>query len=182
MKISAILLAAGKSTRFGENKLLTEINSEQMYMHCVKCLSDIDLLEKIIVTQYDEIEKALHGTDFKVIRNSNPELGLSHSVSLGINGSGDADAYLFLVCDQPYLKRETVVKLIEKFIESDRSIACVKSNNRTGNPCIFSKTYKDNLLSLTGDCGGKQIINENKDDVLFVEVNDEKELEDIDTK
>ena len=182
MKISAILLAAGNSTRFGENKLLAEVDGEKMYMNSVKCVEGIEFYEKIIVTQFNEIKEKLKDTDFKIVINNNSELGLSHSISLGINASGEVDAYLFLVCDQPYLKRQTIEKIIKAFKDGDKGIACVRSNGRTGNPCIFSKAYKNKLLELTGDVGGKQIINNNSDEVLFVEIKDEKELVDIDEK
>ena len=49
-----------------------------------------------------------------------------------------------------------------------------------GNPCIFSKKYYEDLLSLEGDKGGKRVIMKHLEDTCIYEVNDAREFEDID--
>lgn len=60
-------------------------------------------------------------------------------------------------------------------------MACTILNNKTGNPCIFSRKYYQELMKITGDKGGKQIINRHPDDVVYLEIKDARELVDIDT-
>ena len=47
--------------------------------------------------------------------------------------------------------------------------------------CIFSRKYYQELMEITGDKGGKQIINRHPDDVVYLEIKDARELVDIDT-
>ena len=63
-----------------------------------------------------------------------------------------------------------------------KGIACVSSEGRLGNPCIFTKKYYDQLLSITGDRGGKSVITAHRDDTAVLKVEDGKELTDIDVK
>ena len=49
------------------------------------------------------------------------------------------------------------------------------------NPKIFSSRYKEELMRLSGDTGGRQIISSHKDDILLIEAESEDEVRDIDT-
>lgn len=60
-------------------------------------------------------------------------------------------------------------------------MACTLLGTKTGNPCIFSRKYYQELMEITGDKGGKQIINRHPDDVVYLEIKDARELVDIDT-
>ena len=51
---------------------------------------------------------------------------------------------------------------------------------KTGNPCIFSKKYYRELMEITGDKGGKQIIKRYPEDVTYLKISDERELQDVD--
>ena len=48
------------------------------------------------------------------------------------------------------------------------------------NPKIFSSRYKEELMCLSGDTGGRQILASHKDDILLVEAESEDEVKDID--
>ncbi|MFR2270711.1 MAG: hypothetical protein ACLS50_06740, partial [Clostridium sp.] len=50
------------------------------------------------------------------------------------------------------------------------------------NPTIFTDKYKDKLLKLDGDKGGKKIILKNIDDLFIFDVLEKRELIDIDYK
>ena len=90
----------------------------------------------------------------------------------------DVDKYMFFVADQPLLKKETILKIIEE--SSSNKITVPKSNNTMYNPVIFPNKYNSELLSLEGDKGGKQIILKNLDDITFVDIEDAYEFQDVD--
>ena len=184
MKINLILLAAGNSNRFKGNKLLTKVNDKPMYMNVVeKTLKLRFKFNKIIlVTQYEEIKAALIEEPIQVIMNKNSELGISHSIKLGISDNMEADAYMFMVCDQPFILLESMEKLIDRFMKSNKGMACVQYEGKLGNPTIFSRKYTKELLSLNGDVGGKSIIKKHLDDLEKVEISHKVELMDIDTR
>ena len=181
-KINLILLASGNSIRFKGNKLLTTVNNKPMYMNVVEKILRLNFNKIILVTQYEEIKVALVEQPIKVIMNKNSELGISHSIKIGISDDMKADAYMFMVCDQPFISLESLETLIDRFIKSNKGMACVEYNGSLGNPTIFSGKYIQELLSLNGDAGGKSIIKKHVDDLEKVQIIHEVELMDIDTR
>ncbi len=182
MKINLILLAAGNSNRFKGNKLLAAVNNKPMYMNIFEKVLKVNFNKIILVTRYEEIKESLLKQKVEVVMNYNSELGISHSIKLGIQKSDDADAYMFMVCDQPFITLDSIKALIDVYMKNNKGLACVKYEGNLGNPAIFSKKYKNDLMNLKGDIGGKYIINKNLDDLVIVKICKELELTDIDTR
>ncbi len=189
MKLSVIILAAGNSKRFGkENKLLYRLNGKLLIEYSLllalnlqKKLIDI-IDEVIVVSKYEEIKQLTLQYGFNYVLNLASDEGISTSIKLGITHAKEENAYLFLVGDEPYLKFTTILNYIKSFLESKKGIASlIDINKNPGNPCIFSFKYKQDLLQLQNDTGGRKIINKNLDDVFFFEVSSQ-EIIDIDTK
>lgn len=178
-KIGAILLAAGNSTRFGSNKLLYSIEGKPMVQRCMELASEVSFQKRVIVTQYQEVKELAAAQRISCVKNSHPELGISHSIRLGVEALAEMDGWLFLVCDQPWLKVATVQRLVERYQETSRGIAALRCGEDIGNPVIFSKSYRRELENLTGDKGGKRILLAHMTDAVFVEA-EKKELEDMD--
>ena len=182
MKINLILLAAGNSKRFNGNKLLAIYKNKPIYMYIVEKVVNLKINKIICVTQYEEIKEALLNTNINVVMNNNSNLGISSSIKIGINFDKNADGYMFMVCDQPFISIQTLNSVIDNFIKGDKGIVCVGCGNNKGNPVIFSKKYINELLSLEGDNGGKVIIKGNLNDLKIVNINNRIELVDLDTQ
>ena len=184
-KLTLVMLAAGNSRRFGSNKLLYEIDGVPMYLCTLhklqKAASELGNCEIIVVTQYQEIASKAQESGARVLINPHPERGISSSMQIGLTAAKEASACLFTVSDQPWLTTETIVNLVHKFQSEQKGMACTILNNKTGNPCIFSRKYYQELQEITGDKGGKQIINRHPEDVAYLEIEDAKELVDVDT-
>lgn len=182
-KLAVVLLAAGDSKRFGGNKMLALIEEKPMYEHMIEKIKEVHAYKKILVTQYPEIEEKVKDKhrEFTVIKNNHSDRGISYSIKLGLE-SWEADAYLFAVCDQPWLKKESIEKLIEAFLKSKKGILCLSCKGKMGNPVIFDHRYRKELMKLSGDTGGKKVIRDHLEDVEFVEVENQMELLDIDTR
>lgn len=166
--------------------MLHEIDKKPMYLHTVDKLIDLkksneNVDEIIFVTKYDKIINHLKDKDIKIIKNDNSELGISQSIKLGVSNSSN-NVYMFIVCDQPYIKKETIDKFINQFIKSKKNLGCASNDNILLNPTIFTSKYKEKLLNLSGDKGGKKIILDNLNDLFTFEILDKKEVIDIDFK
>lgn len=177
MKINAILMASGLSTRMGENKLFLDFKGKKIYQHTLDLLKGLDLNKVIVVSSYDEILKEAEETGFVSILNDDNEVGKSSSIKLGVRECDD-EAMMFFVADQPLLTIETCNKLIDAYKEKEL-ITYPVVNDRRGAPVIFPNSYKDGLYNLEGDQGG--MILAYKQEVNKVEIRDESELLDIDT-
>ena len=178
-KIAVILEAAGDSKRFGSNKLLHVMeDGRPMIASILDAVRPVEAYKKIIVTQYDGIAKL--APDFEIIRNDRPDLGISRSMQLGLTASGDSDAYMFCVCDQPGLTSATIERLMEAYKKGTAGIVSLAWQGNMRNPKIFSSLYREELMCLSGDTGGRQIIDAHKNDLLLVEADSEDEVTDID--
>lgn len=92
------------------------------------------------------------------------------------------DYYMFAVADQPYLKNQSVIKLIDKVLENKGNkqlVFSLRCGDAVGNPCVFHSSLIPQLLSLDGDKGGRSVAK--KYDCVYVDIADERELMDIDS-
>lgn len=169
-----------------ENKIENKLKQKTESDHIANDTdSELDSIKNIrcnitVVTQYEAIVETAGKNQIQVLRNYHPERGISSSIQIGLKANLDADAVLFTVSDQPWLTKETIRGLADVFLNSKKGIACVSYQGKLGNPCIFGKKYFNELLALEGDKGGKKIIMKHLEDTQIYEVEDVRELEDID--
>ncbi len=183
MSILAIILAAGFSKRMGENKLLLEYEEKTFIQTIIEKLLEINFNKIILVVSNLEIYKKYKNYNEKlfVIFNDKAEKGISESIKKAVvyaKNNLEVDKYMFFVADQPLLKKETILKIIEE--SSSNKIIVPKSNNTMYNPVIFPNKYTSALLNLEGDRGGKQIILNHLDNITFVDIEDANEFQDVD--
>ena len=114
-------------------------------------------------------------TDFEQGMSSSIECGLSHI-------SEAADGVMIVLGDQPLIEKDTIDLLIERHRQSRRGIILPVYKGIRGHPVIFKMKYKDELLRLTGDIGGKQIVERHPSDVLEVEVDSQSVVISIDVE
>ena len=98
------------------------------------------------------------------------------------NTAKTEDYYMFAVADQPYLKSQSVIKLIDRVLKNTRGkrlAFSLRCGDAVGNPCVFNSSLIPQLLSLEGDKGGRSVAK--KHDCVYVDIADERELMDIDT-
>ena len=181
MKLGVVLLAAGKSLRFGSNKLLCDVDGQLMVCRAMDALAARDAARVAAVVSCTEVAALAKAHGFEVIVNDSPELGQARSVVLGAKSMEDMDAILFAVGDMPLLSAASLKLLVDRFKTSDMGIACLADATHRGNPAVFSKRYFPELLALSGDRGAKGILRAHEDDLLVVSCIGKNELADADT-
>ncbi|RHC38684.1 nucleotidyltransferase family protein [Agathobacter rectalis] len=198
--IHIIYMAAGNSRRFGSNKLFYELDGKPMYRHLLERLieikdrynklkSDSPVIDITVVTRYREIlDYCSSIPDCHAVLSPDSEKGISYTIKAGIMAvqeqkkTGMQDYYMFAVADQPYLKSQSVIKLIDRVLENTggKQLAfSLRCGAAVGNPCVFHSSLIPQLLSLEGDKGGRSVAK--KYDCVYVDIADERELMDIDT-
>lgn len=178
MKIGCVVLAAGNARRFGSNKLQAQVDGQTLIRHVLEVIPAG--LDTVVVTQYPEIIELAKEYGFQTVLNDAPELGISRSVRLGLEQRLDCEGVLFMVSDQPWLKRNSVEALIALWAQNPGKIAAMAHKGNRGNPCLFPARLFPELLTLTGDRGGSAVIRGHEEDVLLLET-EAVELIDIDT-
>ena len=182
--ISAILLAAGQSKRMGELKQLMPFGQSTIVRQAVDNLLGSAVVEVIVVVGYraEDVTKAIAAKPIRIVMNPDYEQGMSTSIIAGLNlVHGGVQAVMLAMGDQPLVNSETMNILIEEFCNHDKGIAVPTYQGRRGHPIIFAIKYKNKLLKLKGDVGGRQIIKDHPDDVLEVAVDSESIVADFDT-
>ena len=178
MKIGCVVLAAGNAHRFGSNKLNAQVEGVSLIRRALDAVPGG--LATVVVSQYPDILALAGEYGFDALLNDRPELGLSRSVRLGLAHLADCDGVLFLVSDQPRLKRDSVEALAALWAQNPEKIAAMAHNGVRGNPCLFPARLFPELLALTGDRGGSAVIRHHEDDLILLET-DAPELADVDT-
>ena len=179
-KLGCVIMAAGNAKRFGKNKLAVALQGRSMILRTLDSVPSEYFDTVVVVTQYPEIMHLAKEFHFAAIHNEHPELGISHTIELGLTGLRDCDGVLFSVSDQPLLRRETVAELIRLWNTQPEKIAAVAHNGVRGNPCLFPARFFPELLELTGDRGGSAVIRRHEADLILLEAA-EAELYDVDT-
>lgn len=189
MNISAIITAAGLSTRMGEvNKLLVDFRGKPLLHHIVDELLETNVAEILVVTGFEKekIEKSLHDKKVKSCFNENFKSGLTSSIQTGLKASSpNSDGYLIALSDMPFIKTKMIDKLLHTFHENKKvqdlkQIVVPQINKRNSHPTIFSNHYKKDILAHQNPNGCKQIILDNLDRVFFVKLENEMAGIDID--
>lgn len=182
LRVGCVVMAAGNAERFGENKLAARLDGKTLIECALDAVPSDALAAVCVVTQYHEVEELAVRYGFRCIRNDRPEDGLSRTVRLGTEAlEGGCDAILYLVSDQPLLRRESVDALLGFYRAHPDHIVGASHDGKRGNPCVFPAKYFPELRALTGDIGGSAVIRKHEDDLLLFEV-DKQELTDVDTK
>lgn len=151
--------------------------------------SNNPVIDITVVTRYREIlDYCSSIPDCHAVLSPDSEKGISYTIKAGIMAvqeqkkTGMQDYYMFAVADQPYLKSQSVIKLIDKVLENKgnmKSVFSLRCGDTVGNPCVFHSSLIPQLLSLEGDKGGRSVAK--KYDCVYVDIADERELTDIDT-
>lgn len=184
MNIACVLLAAGASKRFGANKLMYELEGVSLLERALILHGGLPYHERLLVTRRDYAEAAALGRryGFTTLFNDEPERGMGSSAAVAAAAllEGGADGAIFCVADQPYLKRESVERLLADFAaRPDRIAACAHGGLR-GNPCVFPRALIPELAALTGELGGGAVIARHMDKLILTEIADASELRDLD--
>ncbi len=184
--VAAIILAAGRSTRMGgPNKLLADLGGKPL----VRTVTEQALASKvqsvIVVTGYqaEQVEKALHGLKVKFVHNPDFAEGLASSVKAGVAAVADnADGAVICLGDMPLISSNLIDRLIEAFApDRGHLIAVPVSDNKRGNPVLWSRRFFNELMTLNGDIGARHLIARHSEAVAEVAVEGFGAFLDIDT-
>ena len=135
-----ILLAAGSSQRFGDNKLLYPV-IEDMPMLLVSAQKMASVLPNSIVVINEPLKKyqdQLEQLDLLVVINKDADRGMASSIVCGISHSADASGWLISLADMPYIKQQTLSLLADK-LKAGASIIAPEFNKQRGHPVGFNK-------------------------------------------
>jgi len=186
--VTAIVLAAGQSTRMGaENKLLLPFRGKTLIENMLDAVTGSAVGNTVVVLGHEahRVRPLLEGRPVTLAENSGYVEGMASSIRVGLAAApADSDGYMICLTDLPLLESRDLNLLIENFIrrEPERDILRPSHEGRSGNPVLFSRRYRDEVMRARGPIGGcKGIVKRYAERVREVELGNDHAVWDIDT-
>ncbi len=183
--IAAVILAAGKSTRMGQNKMLADFRGRPLIRVTVETVLKSTASPVLIVTgnQADEVRVALDGLDILVADNPDYAQGLSTSLRAGL-AALPADVAGAVIClgDMPLVEPAVIDRLIAAFNPTEgRTICAPTYDGKLGNPVLWGREFFAEMSRLSGDRGARSLLDAHVEQLVEIPVADESILTDVDT-
>jgi molybdenum cofactor cytidylyltransferase len=197
---AAIILAAGSSSRMGagRHKLLLPLHNRPVLAHVIDAVLASQARPVVIVLGHQaELVRAtiFPGSipqDIMLVENPDYLQGMSTSMRLGIQAlipcgykknerEYFVDSALIALGDQPLLTSQVIDSLITIYRRTGKRIVAPVYDGKRGSPVLFDKSLFPELLEITGDEGGRKVVERHKEEVETVEVNDVMANYDVDT-
>jgi molybdenum cofactor cytidylyltransferase len=189
--VTAIILAAGSSSRMGElNKLNLELINKPVFCYALSAALGSKAKDIIIITghEHDSIKAFIDQAfstqkNITLVYNPDYKTGMASSIRCGIAATqATCDGAMILLADMPLINHQHINTLIEAFAPtSPTNIVAPYCNNKRGNPVLWAKCYFKKLLSISGDRGAKEMLQANQAHIKAVALDDEAIFMDIDT-
>jgi molybdenum cofactor cytidylyltransferase len=172
MKIIAILLAAGGSSRLGSSKQFLEFKGEPLLRRSLRALlgSHVQRVMTVLGANHDCCRAHIDDLPVECVLNTRWRDGISGSIALGLEAALRAephlDAVVIALCDQPHMTTRLINEIIAVHHETGAGKIASVYENVQGAPALFSKAHFLDLLSLKGDEGARSLLR--ADDVALV--------------
>ena len=180
-QIVGILLAAGSSKRFGADKRLHPLaDGTAMALASARRLAQACSRTIVVIRPGDvSLASLLAAEGMETVVCNEAEKGMGHSLSCGIAASAEADGWLVALADMPYIEPASYHAVLAA-LQNGASLARPTYQGKIGHPVGFSTNFLPDLLVLTGDQGGKTILDAHRNDLHLCPVEDPGILTDID--
>ncbi|WOG28083.1 nucleotidyltransferase family protein [Endozoicomonas sp. 8E] len=184
-KITAVILAAGKGSRFNGHKMMHEINGIPMaVVSALNALPHVNQVLVVVRPQDDILKRALDTYGLSYTENPDFEKGMSSSIVIAIDNIPEDQNILLCLGDMPYIEFDTYRHLIKSFKNNElkkiiRPIyQSEDSDPIPAHPVLFPAFLQTDLTLLSGDEGAKSILKTHKP--ILIETSDEGVIKDID--
>jgi molybdenum cofactor cytidylyltransferase len=186
MSVAAIVLAAGRGTRFGAApKMLATISGKSLVRRVTEAALTSEASPVVVVTGHAaaDVEAALSGMPVILTRNASYADGLSTSLKAGFGAlPPEAEAAIVLLGDMPLVQVTLIDRLLQAWRGNGRPAALVPTlDGRRGNPVVLSRVLASDIASLAGDSGAGPLLR-GRSDVIEWPVADPAVHEDVDTQ
>ncbi|HEU4411569.1 MAG TPA: molybdopterin-binding/glycosyltransferase family 2 protein [Polyangiaceae bacterium] len=184
-RVGAVVLAAGRSRRMGDNKLLAELGGRPLVAHAVEALERAGVSPLVVVTGHEaeRVRAALAGRGAAFAHNPDYAEGMSTSLRAGLAALGDGvDGALVCLGDMPLVGPAHLRALVDAFEAEGAASICVPAFERKrGNPVLWPARHFAEMMALEGDAGARSLLDKYAADVHHVAVADAGVNVDVDT-
>ena len=178
--ITGVLLAAGFSTRFGANKLLTRIDQLPLIAHSAAALAPCDRVIAVVRFGDAALQSELHRLGIDCVFNAEPGRGMGYSIACAVKATARSGGWCILPADMPCVRPSTAARVTDA-LRTGAALAAPACQGHRGHPVAFAAAFFDELSTLDGDTGARTIIERNRARLALIATDDAGVLLDIDT-
>jgi molybdenum cofactor cytidylyltransferase len=159
-KVSAIVLAAGASTRMGRNKLLLDVGGEPLVRRAVRAAIEGGVDEVVVVLGHEEdrVRAELRGLDCVPVVNPDHAEGAGTSVRTGVRQTAGADALMVVLADMPFVTAGMIATLVERYRATRAPLVVSHYGDVQAPPTLYDRALFDELLAIPGERCAKQVV------------------------
>lgn len=176
LRVSALILAAGLSSRMGEFKPLIRLGERTLLEHGIHLFADagVKQIATVLGHRADELENLVTKASAQPLIHSDYRKGMFSSVQQGVAAlQGNCDCFFLLPADIPLVRRETILYLLElRRAKPENLIYYPKYQSRRGHPPLLDSRLIKPILSYQGENGLRGLLSNYQNQALEVEVAD----------
>ena len=183
--MSAIVLAAGASTRMGRAKALVPLAGRPLLAHVLSSVRRSRAQDIVVVLGHDaeRIRREVPLDGARAVMNPRYAEGMSTSIRAGVQAATPGSrAFLVVLGDQPLVAPDTFDALIDRWSATGAKILIPTFRGARGNPVLLDRSLSAEIDGITGDQGCRAIFPGHSKDISEVEVDDPGVLIDVDTE
>lgn len=182
--ICGIILAAGEGKRMGKVKLTLPLGDKQLIEWVLQAVKLAPLDKYFLVVRPEDKEMIKIGESWgaEIVLNPEYRSGMSSSIRKALDqiSSEVVEGIFILLGDQPLINPSIIYKMLKAFTPGKREIVVPFYKDKQGNPVLFDNYWKEELMKLSGDVGGRVLIKAHPERIKSVKIPDESILLDID--
>jgi molybdenum cofactor cytidylyltransferase len=179
MNISAVILAAGKSTRMGQPKMLMPWGTTTVLGKVIQTIQTAGVDDIFLVTN-STIAPQITGYKLPVTLNDGGEM--LESIQLGLQAQKPSvEATLICLGDQPQVEEGSVRNVCNIFLENKSNIVVPSHQMRRGHPWLVTRKLWNEVLQLRAPESMRDFLNAHEEEIFYVEDKSPGILQDLDT-
>ena len=178
MNHGCVIMASGLGTRFGGNKLMTELCGMPLIQHVLRATEGL-FARRVVITRHSDVARLCDELGVEVVLHSEPRR--NDTVRLGMEKMAGCDTTTFVQGDQPLISANSLAELLRGAESFPECIWRASFEGTPGAPVLFPAWTFDELRSLPPGKGGGVVAKTHKERVRTVEVSSKWELFDVDT-
>lgn len=182
--IAGLILAAGESSRMGQDKALLTYRGRTFLETISATLREAGVERVAVVLGHhaEAIQRAVKLEGVETVINRDYRRGQTSSLQAGLLAlrGRELEAIVLCLVDHPLVSVDTVRTLAATFRQTGAHVVIPTFQNRRGHPVVIARALFDELLRLSPDEGANTVIRKYRDATELVEVNDQGILLDVD--
>ncbi len=169
--VAGVVLAAGSSTRMGQNKLLLRVDGETLVARAARRagVGGLDPIVVVLGHEAERVARALAGIRCRPVFNPDHASGQASSFRAGIAAVPDAaPAAVILLADMPHVTAEMIAALVARYRTAGAPLVISEYGGVHAPPTLYDRTLFDEIGAMSGDGCGRQIVHRHRHEAEVV--------------